>query len=215
VFGLGNTVNATNAVAIGNSNTVTGANGVAIGNGATVAGSGGIAVGTNASASSANSAAFGNGATTTRANQMVFGTATATYTMPGITSGASGAVQSGAVDIVTTDASGNLAATTPGALGLATVSQLNQINSQLTGKINQAYAGVASAFAMAGTPMLQVNETFAVSMNGGFFENSQGAALAAAYRLGPNVQANGGFGVGFTNGARDVYGGRVGVRFGW
>jgi hypothetical protein len=135
--------------------------------------------------------------------------------MPGITSAASGAVQSGAVDFVTTDSSGNLAAVTPASLGLATVAQLNQLNSQLSGRIDKANAGIASAFAIAGTPMLQVNESFAVSMNGGFFENSQGAALAAALRLGPNVQANAGVGVGFTNGASNVYGGRVGVRFGW
>src|SRR5258708_17062710 len=128
VFGLGNTVNATNAVVMGNSNTVTGASGVAIGNGASVAGANAIAMGTGASANFDNSAAVGTGATATRANQQVFGTASNTYTMGGITSAASRAAQSGATQIVTSDAGGNLATSTLAGLGPAPPPDTRSIN---------------------------------------------------------------------------------------
>jgi hypothetical protein len=54
------------------------------------------AIGSNAKATFDNSAAIGTGATTSRANQQSFGTAANTYTLAGITSGASKAAQSGA-----------------------------------------------------------------------------------------------------------------------
>ena len=110
---------------------MTGANGIAIGNNVSVAGANAVAIGTGASANFANSAAIGNGATATRANQQVFGTAANTYTMPGITSAASRAAQTGPTQIVTSDAGGNLATTTLAGLGLASTGDINAINSQL------------------------------------------------------------------------------------
>ena len=56
-----------------------------------------------------NATAIGNGAVATRDNQVVIGTASDTYTAPGITSAASRAAQSGPLQVVTTDANGNLA----------------------------------------------------------------------------------------------------------
>ncbi len=222
VLGLGNTVNATNAVAIGNSNTVTGANGVAIGNGVQVAGANAVAIGTGASANFDNSAAYGNGATATRANQQVFGTAGNTYTMAGITSAASRAAQSGPTQIVTSDAGGNLATSTLAGLGLASAADISAINSQLAGinarlddlttRSNKAYSGVAMAFAMAGVPTLMPNETFAITMNWGTFQSTNGVALNAALRLDNHVQVNAGFGYGPDE---RLAGGRVGLRVGW
>ena len=136
-FGSGALASQTNAMAIGTNAQATGTNAIAIGNGAVATGSvavgngalasnGGAAFGDNAvatgtnstavgpgaTATHANAAAFGNGATTTRANQHVYGTASNTYTMPGITSAASRAAQSGPTQVVTSDAAGNLATTT-------------------------------------------------------------------------------------------------------
>jgi trimeric autotransporter adhesin len=119
--------NNTNNVGIGFSATATGVNSTAIGNGA--------------SATFANSAAFGNGATATRDNQQVFGTASNTYTMSGIASSASRAAQSGPVQIVTSDASGNLATSTAAGLGLASTADINAINAQLAG-INGQLGGI-------------------------------------------------------------------------
>jgi hypothetical protein len=119
----------------------TGTNNVAIGNFATATGANSTAIGNNASATFANSAAFGNGATVTRDNQQVFGTASNTYTMSGITSSASCAAQSGPVQIVTSDSSGNLATSTAAGLGLASTADINAINAQLAG-INGQLGGI-------------------------------------------------------------------------
>jgi hypothetical protein len=222
VLGSSNTVNAGSAIAIGNANTVTGGNGIAIGTGVQVAGVNGIAIGKNANAGHAGSAAFGAGATTTRDNQQVFGTAGNTYTMSGIASAASAAAQSGQVQVVTSDASGNLATSSLAGLGLASSADINAINGQLAGinarlddltnRSNKAYTGVAMAFAMAGVPTLLPNESFAVTMNWGNFQSVNGLALNAAVRLSTNVQLNGGVGYGPNE---SLVGGRVGVRVGW
>jgi autotransporter adhesin len=197
-----------NNTAVGASSVATGANSSAFGNGA--------------SAGFANSAAIGNGATATRANQQVFGTASNTYTMGGITSGASAAAQSGPTQIVTSDAGGNLATTTLAGLGLASMGDINAINSQLAGinnrlddltlRSNKAYSGVAMAFAMAGVPTLMPNESFAMTMNWGTFQSANGLALNAAVRVDNHVQLNAGFGYGPD---QRIGGGRVGVRVGW
>jgi trimeric autotransporter adhesin len=180
------------------------------------------AFGAGASATFANSAAFGNGATATAANQQVFGTTTNTYTMPGITSAASKAAQSGPVQIVTSDAGGNLATNTAAGLGLATTNDMNNMNNQianinvrlndLNGQTTKALNGVAMAFAISGVPWLQTTERFAVSMNYGTFQGTNGMALNAALRLGTHAQAEGGIAYGANGGG---VGGRVGLRFGW
>ncbi len=172
-------------------------------------------MGTNASANFDNSAAVGNGATVTRANQQVFGTATNTYTMSGITSAASRAAQSGPTQLVTSDASGNLATTTLGSLGLASTGDINAINARLdslTATSNKATTGVAMAFAMAGVPTLMPDEHFAVTMNWGNFQSANGLAFNAAVRLDNHVQLNAGVGYGAN---QNLVGGRVGVRYGW
>ena len=93
----------------------------------------GTAVGSNSNASFTNSAAFGNGAIATRANQQVFGSTTNTYTMSGITSTDSQAAQTGALQLVTTDLTGNLAGRTAASLGLASSTDIAGINSRLSG----------------------------------------------------------------------------------
>ena len=75
--------------------------GSAFGQGATVSGMNGTAIGVGAVAAFAGSTAIGAGAVTTAPNQMLFGTASSTYVAPGITSAASRAAQSGALQIVT------------------------------------------------------------------------------------------------------------------
>jgi hypothetical protein len=215
VFGLGNTVNATNAVVMGNGNTATGSGGVVIGNGASVGGTNAVAMGNGASATFDNSTAIGNGATVTRANQQAFGTASNTYTMGGITSAASRSAQSGATQVVTADAAGNLATSTLAGLGIASAGDIGAINARLdnlTAQSNKAMTGVAMAFAMAGVPTLMPHERFAVTMNWGNFQSANGLALNAAVRLDERVQFNAGVGYGAN---QNIVGGRAGLRFGW
>jgi hypothetical protein len=222
VFGSGNTVNATNAIVMGNTSTVTGANGIAIGNNVSVTGANGVAIGTGSSANFSNSAAFGNGAVVTRANQQVFGTASNTYTMGGITSSASKAAQSGPVQLVTSDAGGNLATSSLAGLGLASTADVGAINSQLFAinahlsdldmRTSRAYTGVAMAFAMARVPTLLPNEKFAATMNWGTFQGGNGLAINGAFRLNNNMQLAGGVAYGLDG---NIAGGRVGLRVGW
>src|SRR5437763_13503202 len=72
---------------------------------------------------------------------MAFGTASNTYVAPGITSTASKAAQSGPLEIVTSDASGHLATNTAAGLGLASLTDINAINSQLAA-INSQIGGI-------------------------------------------------------------------------
>jgi hypothetical protein len=217
--GLNSAATGVNAIAIGNGATATGSIAVGAGafasNGAAAFGDGAVATGTNAtavgpgaSATFANSSAFGAGASATAANQMAFGTASNTYKMPGITSAASLAAQSGPVSFVTTDASGNLAATSlnvPNIAGLsANVAALQQgfnvLQENLQHGLNQSFAGTAIALALSGTASLQPGRRFALSAGYGNFQGRNALGVAATGLLYDSksyaVVVNGGVGFG-------------------
>jgi hypothetical protein len=214
-------------VAIGNGALANGDGGsnVAIGNGAQAVGAGNTstAIGSGTQANFTNSSAIGAAAVTTRVNQQAFGTASNTYTMAGITSGASKTAQGAPTSLVTSNASGDLAAYTFSELGLASTTDLTAINqhlSQLDRRTDENMSGVALAMAIT-NPDLTGSEKFGVAANWGSFEgaNALGAALMGV--LGNNflvehdrVAISGGFGVGFDNGSGDdVFGGRVGLQW--
>ncbi len=174
-----------------------------------------VAIGNSAIASANGAVAIGNGAQATRTNQFALGTTDNSYTMAGITSAASRAAQTGPTQLVTSDAGGNLATTSLANLGIASASDLGAINSRiddLNTRTNKATTGVAMAFAMAGVPTLMPTETFAVALNWGTFQGSNGLAFNGAYRISNNVQINGGVGYGTDE---RLVGGRVGMRLGW
>ncbi|RUX23481.1 hypothetical protein EOA23_23675 [Mesorhizobium sp. M2A.F.Ca.ET.042.01.1.1] len=212
VIGSGSTVNATNALAFGNGTTVTGANAIAMGSGASSGGLNAIAIGTGASAAYAGSAAYGSGAVATRQNEQVFGTASNTYSMPGLTSAASSSAQTGAIEIVTTDASGHLASVTPGSLGFSDPAQFNSLNSRIDSVGSRAYSGVAMAMALAGAPTVLPDEKFVTTLNWGTFEGANAFALSAGARLGSQLQLNGGIAF---DPNRNMAGGRLGLRMSW
>jgi hypothetical protein len=70
------------------------------------------ALGAGSTANFTNSTAIGQGAATSRDNQVAVGTAASTYTLGGVNSQASKDAQSGDTYLMTTDAAGNLAAST-------------------------------------------------------------------------------------------------------
>ena len=116
----------------------------------------------------------------------MFGTALSTYTMPGITSAASAAAQTGPTQIVTADAGGNLATTSVAGLGLATSSQINAINGELANLSDQVGAvkrGIAAtaAIAYAATPSGPGRTTFAI--NGSLYDSTGGVGFSFAHRL--------------------------------
>jgi YadA-like membrane anchor domain len=211
----GSIANGETASAYGQGSNATGAATTAIGQASIASATGATAVGAGASATFANSAAFGAGATATAANQMEFGTASNTYRMPGITSAASLAAQSGPTSIVTTDAAGHLAAATftpQDISGLQTnVSTLQTNVAVLQTQIKQAFEGTAVAIALGGSA-LPSDKRFAITTNWGTFRGENAMSLVGQMRLSQNVVLNGGVGAGFAQGG---VGGRAGVTVAW
>jgi hypothetical protein len=190
---------------------VTGNNNVAIGMSAGnfIQASNTVAIGTNAVAKADGGVAIGNGATASRPNQVVLGTSDYTYTMPGITSTASRAVQTGPVQLLTTDAAGNLAS--DGGLIQSQINALGHRDRQLTD-------GIAIAVALA-QPIFQPGQNFAVRAGWGNFDGGNAVAVTAAGvvgrgYLGPasSIVVDGGVGVSTDQG---MVAGRAGLTFGW
>jgi trimeric autotransporter adhesin len=215
-------------VVMGNNagNGITGSNNVAIGeNAGNGLGNDDTAIGANATVTADHSTALGADAQATLNNQFVMGTSQDTYKAPGITSNLSQSRQSGPLEIVTSDANGNLA-TDNGAV-------FHQLNS-LGNDVDKARSGVALAIAMEG-PDLVDNERFGVSASWGNFdgENAFGMGFEGVLwndflTTGGRFAVTGGFGVGFVDndnnntfghsfGSSDdnVWGGRVGGQWTW
>ena len=163
-----------------NQTTALGANTIASANTAT-------ALGFASNALHTGSTAIGHGATTTRANQVMVGTVSDTYTMPGITSAASSAAQSGPTQFVTTDANGNLASDN-GATSII---------------INKNTAGIAGAFALSGIPEVLPNGTnYAVAANWGTFGGANAAALGGVAGVDGDLFFNAATVLGYAPGVR-------------
>jgi trimeric autotransporter adhesin len=117
---------------------------------AVATGSDATAVGYGANAAHADSTAIGRGATTTRASQVMIGTSTNTYSMPGVTSAASRAAQSGPTQVLTTDAAGNIATANVdiGRIG----SDISRLRGDVSSLRKEARQGIAAAMAMTPAP---------------------------------------------------------------
>ena len=208
--GVSAMANGTNSVALG-TNAATGMNSVALGQGAQALGVGSTAMGQGASTGFFNNAmAIGNGAVATRNNQVVIGTATNTYTTPGITSAASKAAQSGPLQIVTSDANGNLA-TDGGAL----FNNINNLNSEIANidqNIKRLDGGVAMAMALGGV-YLPEHQRFALHTALGFYNGAQALAVQGVVRINQTFTVNGG--VAYDVSGNGGVGGRVGLSAGW
>ena len=160
------------------------------------------ALGPFASANFANSAAFGNGATATRADQQVFGTGSNTYTLPGLTSAASTAAQSGPLGLVTTDGAGNLAYD-----GGATFAAIREN----TRDIRRNKEGIAMAMALD-APYVPPTSTFAMTGRYGNFEGASAVSLSGAFRVSPTVQFDAGLAYGISH---SNIGGTAGFTVNW
>jgi len=205
-------------VALGQGAQALGVGSTAIGQGAQALGAGSTALGQGASTGSFNNAtAIGNGAVATRDNQVVIGTTSNTYTAPGITSAASLAAQSGPLQVVTTDANGNLASD-----GGAIFNNINNLNLQIT-RINQNLAqlnddvrrldgGVAMAMAL-GSVYLPEHQRVALHAALGFYNGAQAIGFQGVVRLNQTFTANGGLAVDLNG--RNGAGGRIGISAGW
>jgi trimeric autotransporter adhesin len=214
---IGRNASATNdyAVALGESSTASGDRSVAVGKSAQATGNFSTAIGNSANTNGfAQSSAIGVGAQATTNNQMVFGRASETYTMPGITSDLSRSRQSGPLEVMTTDANGNLASD-----GGSIFNELDRLSNQdqrLRRDINQVESGVAVALSAAG-PDLTGAERFGLSLNWGGFEGASaigGGATGVIYRgQASRLAVTGGIGVGVDG--ENAVGGRAGGQLTW
>lgn len=193
---------ATGSTAVGFAAEATADRALAAGDAAQATAANSTAIGTNANAAFTNSTAIGTGATTTRANQIVLGTAAETYTMPGLTSAASAAAQVGPLQVVTTDAAGNLAS--DGGAIFAGLAGLRR-------DVDTNRDGVAMAMALQ-APYVPPDQSFALNSSFGFFDGASAFSLSGGWRVDQNVQFDAGLAYGFDS---NEVGGRVGVTFAW
>ena len=203
--GLGSTAVGTASAALGDGSTALGfaagaggSGSTAVGATASAGGDGSVALGSGARADQANAVAIGANVRTTRANQVAIGTAGSTYTLAGIASPASAAAQSGPTNFVTTDASGNLAASAYGPASIASMagrvdavqSQVNTLEAKTDAMqryaiqtLKEARQGVAMAIAMATAPMPSAPGKTTWATNGATYRGEWAGGVAVAHRL--------------------------------
>jgi autotransporter adhesin len=135
--------------------------------------------------------------------------------MGGITSATSRAAQSGPTQIVTSDASGNLATSSLAGLGLASTADINSINSQISSLntrlnvlTNEARAGTALALATSGLHYDPRPGKASLAAAFGNYKGQSGVAVGFGYAFTDRFRVNGAF-----TGAPQVndYGGVVGA----
>ncbi|MDJ0513472.1 MAG: hypothetical protein QNJ62_08525, partial [Methyloceanibacter sp.] len=131
---------------------------------------------------------------------------------PGITSQKSKNRQSGPLEIVTSDANGNLA--TDGGRTFRQVEQNRE-------GISKNRSGVALAMAMD-NPDLVGNEQFGIAGHYALFDGASGIGFTALGVVGHDFitegdrfALSGGFGVGFNDVGDDGWGGRIGGQWTW
>jgi hypothetical protein len=150
------------------------------------------------------------------------GTASTTYTMPGITSNASKSAQGSPTQIVTSNASGDLAAYTPSELGIATSSDVAGLQSNINrlGRRDKELTEGIAAIASLAQPMLLPGQHFAMRAGWGGYDDANAVGLSAAGVIASNLLSQGrgtltlDGGVGFGTDEGEVAG-RAGMSFGW
>ncbi len=158
-------------------------------------------MGEGAQATHSGSTAIGYSAATTRANQVVLGTSAETYTLPGVSSAASTAAQTGQLGLVTSDVSGNLAYD-PGLY--------DQIGENRR-DIRDNKEGIAMAMALD-APYVPPNSSFAMSGRYGNFQGSSAVSMSGAVRASSALQFDAGLAYGVR---RSKIGGTVGFTLNW
>lgn len=113
-----------------------------------------------------------------RANQVSIGSAANTYTLAGVGSDASRAVQTGPLQTLTTDASGNTAGD-----GGALSGRIGRLEDQT----DDALQGVAIAIALTGLHLPRPDEKFRMSFNLGHYEDNTALSASGAAQIADRV----------------------------
>ncbi|MND43887.1 Adhesin YadA precursor [compost metagenome] len=165
------------------------------------------AVGYGSSAAHANSTAIGRGATTTRAGQVMIGTSTNTYTMPGVTSVASRAAQSGPTQVLTTDAAGNIASANIDVNRIS--SDISNLRGDVSSLRRETRKGIAAAMSMTAAPKPSAPGKTSWSTNIAGYHGEMATSFAVAHMFDSNYPVIFDASVGYSPG-----GGSPGVRVG-
>jgi hypothetical protein len=150
------------------------------------------------------------------------GTSGTTYTTPGITSNASKTAQGAPTHLVTSNASGDLAAYTFAELGLAGAGDVSSLQSQINGlgrRDKELTEGIATIASLA-QPILLPGQHFAMRAGWGGYDDANAVGFSAAGVVASNLLSNGrgtltlDGGVGFGTSEGEVAG-RAGASLGW
>lgn len=173
---------------------------------ASATGADATAVGYGSKAAHEGSTAVGTGAATTRNNQVMIGTSSNTYTMPGISSAASRAAQTGATRVLTTDAAGNIATSDVDLNRMsADISELRGATSELRKESRQ---GIAAAMAMTAAPTPSAPGKTAWATNVSSFKGEMATSFAVAHTFDTSYPVTFNASLGYAPG------GSAGVRMG-
>lgn len=176
------------AVAAGFGSSAEGARSAALGTQARAVGASSVALGAGAEARAEGSTALGAGAVASRPRQVAIGTAASTYTLPGITSAASRAAQSGPTQVVTTDAAGNLASAS---IDVGAINQrMTDLNDRVSGLAayaregrREARQGTAAAMAMTSASMPSAPGRTSWTGNTAVYKGEWATGFGVAHRL--------------------------------
>ena len=122
---------------------------------------------------------------TTSGNQVSVGDDSSTYTLSGITSADSLAAQSGPIEVLTTDANGNLASD-----GGAFSAGLSSVRDD----VDENTGGIALALATSNIPALNHGERISIGLGFGTFGGETGYAGGANIRITDRITARASFG---------------------
>jgi trimeric autotransporter adhesin len=152
----------------------------------------------------------------------MFGTASNTYTMAGITSGASRTAQGAPTHLVTSNTGGDLAAHTFAELGLATTGDVAGLQTQINRlgrRDRELTEGIAAVSALA-QPIHLPGQHFAVRAGWGGYDDANAVGFSAAGVVASNLLSQGrgtltlDGGLGFGTDEGEVAG-RAGATIGW
>ena len=205
----------TNATAIGRDSTASGQNSTALGSGATASGDRSTALGSNAQATHTNATVLGYGAASTANNQVTLGGAGTSVRVGDIA--ASTAAQSGAVSLVTVDASGTLGRNTT---LVPAIDALQAAQANLASSVDTLFdlrsldrrdmrSGVAAAFAMANPSMPSAPGRTSYVVNAATFRGRQAVSAGLMHRL--NTGAPMAVSAGFSYAGHGNNGARIGL----
>ena len=168
------------------------------------------AIGSGAQANHAGATAIGDGARTERTDQIAIGTSSNTYTLSGISSARSRQAQTGPLQIVTSDARGNLAARAPDDV-FPEFGGLARKADQQDRRLDRHADGIAMALALQ-SAVVPSSSNGGIAIGLGNFDGATAFGFNGLFRVDDRWHVNAGVGIASN---RQAVGTRIGLSFHW